>query len=98
MQDLFQFAADLSRTAVLTYSPDTDPSSIAIESLTISADAMPRHHVCRAVIYDLQPTQMVRAIAAVEARLREQFSYVHRTGWRAASDGIYLHFIASKGC
>jgi hypothetical protein len=94
MKDLFQFAAALSRTAVLTYSPDCDPSSIVLESVTIARNAMPHHFTARAVILDLQPPQMVKAIAAVEACIREQHPHFVKTGWRAASDGIYLHFAA----
>ena len=89
----FDFAVTTVRDT-FTYSPLTDPSRIQIESLTINADAMPRHHTARAVIFDLQPSQMVRAIAAVEARIREQFPHFVKTGWRGASDGIYLHFAA----
>jgi hypothetical protein len=89
----FDFAITTARDT-FTYSPACDPSSIQIESLTISGAAMPGHHTARAVIFDLQPGQMVRAIAAVEACIREQHPHFVKTGWRAASDGIYLHFAA----
>ena len=94
MKTLFQFAADLSRTAVVTYTPTCDPSSLVLESVTISADAMPHHFTARAVIFDLHPADMVRAIAAVEDRIRETYPWFRRTGWRAASDGLYIHFTA----
>ena len=91
----FRFAADLARLERISYSPACDPSRIQIESLTISDDPMPGHHTARAVIYDLQPVDMVKAIAAVEARIRAEWPCFRRTGWRAASDSLYVHFSAS---
>jgi hypothetical protein len=94
MKDLFHFAADLSRLDALTYAPSCDPRDLHLESVTISADAMPGHHVARAVILDLQPCDMVRAIVAVEARIGVAFPYFCRTGWRASSDGLTVYFSA----
>jgi len=70
--------------------------NVTLESLTISADVMPGHFVARAVIFDLQPSQMVAAIMAVEAAIKAQPSYAlaRRTGWRAASDGLTIYFYA----
>ena len=78
------------------------PSSVAVEgaspvvldSLTISADAMPGHYVANAVLLDLQPSQMVAALIAVEAAIREQYRFAVRTGWRAASDSLRVYFYA----
>jgi hypothetical protein len=84
------------RTArdTFTYSPTIDPNTIALESLTITADAMPHHFIARAVIFDLQPADMVRAITTVEARIRVESPHFHSTGWRAASDGVWIYFTA----
>ncbi len=68
--------------------------NVQLESLTISKDAMPHHYVARAVIFDLQPSQVVAAIVAVDDTLKVTYPLARRTGWRAASDGIYVHFYA----
>jgi hypothetical protein len=65
---------------------------VTLESLTISRDAMPHHYIARAVILDLQPSQMVAAIIVTEARIKQTHPYMHRSGWRAASDGITVYF------
>lgn len=65
--------------------------AIAIESLTITADAMPGHYVARAVILDLQPTQMVAAIIATMDRIRAEYPHAVRTGWRACSDSLTIY-------
>ena len=78
------------------------PSSVAVEaaapvvldSLTISADVMPGHYVANAVLLDLQPSQMVAALVAVEAAIRAQYQHAVRTGWRAASDSLRVFFYA----
>ena len=54
------------------------PSSVAVEaaspvvldSLTISADAMPGHYIANAVLLDLQPAQMVAALTGAGSDLR----------------------------
>jgi hypothetical protein len=94
MKDLFHFAADLSRLDALTYAPSCAPTDLHLESVTISADAMPGHHVARAIILDLQPADMVTAIVAVETRIRVAYPYFRRTGWRAAADGLTVYFSA----
>lgn len=66
---------------------------VHLESLTISPDLMPGHFIARAVILDLQPSQMVAAIMATESaiKVRHPLCY-YRTGWRRASDGLYIYF------
>jgi protein-arginine kinase len=68
--------------------------NVHLESLTISADVMPGHFVARAVIFDLQPSQMVAAIAAVDDAIKSQTKYAlaRRTGWRASSDSLTVYF------
>jgi hypothetical protein len=66
--------------------------SVQLESLTISPDAMPHHYLARAVILDLQPSQMVAAIMAVEDAIRATYPRMHRSGWSATSDGLRIHF------
>lgn len=66
--------------------------SIQIESLTITPDVLPSHYVARAVILDLEPHQMVAAIIATEAAIRKTHRFAHRSGWRAASDGLTIFF------
>ncbi len=39
---------------------------VALDSLTISRDAVPHHFIARAVILDLSPAQIVAAIVATE--------------------------------
>jgi hypothetical protein len=65
---------------------------VTLESLTISRDAMPHHYIARAVILDLQPSQMVEAINVTEARIKQTHPYAHRSGWSAASDGLRIYF------
>lgn len=65
---------------------------VTLESLTISRDAMPHHYIARAVIFDLQPEQMVAAIIATEARIKQTHRYAHRSGWSATSDGLRIYF------
>lgn len=91
--DYFGFAAGLVRTEAVAPTADTAVAP-SIESLMISADAMPHHYVARAVIYDLQPSQLVAAIMAVEREIKKTYPRAHRSGWRAACDGIYLYFYA----
>lgn len=67
-------------------------SGVTLESLTISRDVMPHHYVARAVILDLQPEQMVAAIIATEAAIKKTHRFAHRSGWRAASDGLTIYF------
>jgi hypothetical protein len=67
---------------------------VVLESLTISRAAMPHHFTARAVILDLQPSQMVAAIIATESAIRQTYPLARRTGWTAASDGLRIHFYA----
>lgn len=67
---------------------------VVLESLTIAPDAMPHHHVARAVILDLEPSQMVAAIMCVEAEIRKTYRHAYRTGWRATNDGLTVFFHA----
>lgn len=89
----FDLAVTTARET-FSHSPATDPTGIQIDSLTISADAMPHHYIARAVILDLAPDQMVKAITAAEDVIRQQYPYFHRTGWRGASDGLRIYFEA----
>jgi hypothetical protein len=75
------------QTAILSPS-----APVALESLTISRDTMPHHYIARAVILDLQPEQMVAAIIATEAAIKQTHRFAHRSGWRAASDGLTIYF------
>lgn len=68
--------------------------AIQLDSLIISRDVMPHHFVARAWILDLQPSQMVAAIVAVETEIRKTYPHMHRSGWRASSDGLYVYFHA----
>lgn len=68
--------------------------AIQLESLIITPDTMPHHYVARAWILDLQPSQMVAAIVAVEDEIRKTYPHMHRSGWRAASDGLRIYFYA----
>ena len=76
------------------YAPAVNPSGVALESLTIAPDVLPHHFTARAVILDLQPADIVKAIAAVEALIAAEYPCFHTTGWRGASDGIRLYFTA----
>jgi hypothetical protein len=69
--------------------------SIEVRSLTITPDVMPGHYVARAVILDLQPTQMVPAIMATMDRIEEHYRFDMRTGWKACSDGLTMYFTAA---
>jgi len=91
--DYFPFFVQTAREA-FTYSPTADPRTIRIESLTIAPDAMRHHFTARAVILDLQPADIVKAIAAVEARIAARYPRFVTTGWRGASDGVLLYFTA----
>ena len=62
--------------------------------MTISADVMPGHYVARAVLLDLQPSQMVAALVAVEAAIQAPHPHAVRTGWRACSDSLRVYFYA----
>lgn len=68
--------------------------NVTIESVTISRDVMPHHFTARAVILDLEPSQMVAAIVAVEDAIRAQYPRMQRSGWSATSDGLRVHFHA----
>ena len=68
--------------------------NVQIESLTISPDVMPHHYVANAKIDDLEPSQMVAAIVAVEAAIRQTFPAAYRSGWSAKSDGLRIYFHA----
>ena len=68
--------------------------AVHLESLTISPDVMPHHYVANAKIDDLEPSQMVAAIIAVEDAIRAQYPRMHRSGWSAKSDGLRVYFHA----
>ena len=89
----FEFAVTTARDT-FTSSPATDPRDILLESVTIAADAMPHHYTARAVVLDLQPADMLNAIAATEDRIRARYPHFRRTGWRAACDGLTVYFTA----
>ena len=80
-----------------TFSPLAILGNVHLESLTVSADAMPGHFVARAIILDLQPSQMVAAILAVETEIKHTYAFARRTGWRAASDGLTVYFYSWQG-
>ena len=69
-------------------------AAIQLDSLCISRDVMPHHYVARAWILDLQPSQIVAAIVAVEAEIKKTYPLMHRSGWRASAEGLYLYFYA----
>ena len=77
-----------------TLSPLAILGNVQLESLTISRDAMPHHFIARAVIFDVQPSQMVAAILAVETDVKHTYPRAVTTGWRAASDGLTIYFKA----
>jgi hypothetical protein len=54
---------------------------VVLESLTITPDVMPHHHVARAVILDLEPSQMVAAIMATEQAIKQTHRRMFRTVW-----------------
>ena len=81
-------------TATRSVSILTIAGNVHIESLTISPDVMPHHYVANAKIDDLDPSQMVAAIVAVEGAVRAQYPQMHRSGWSAKSDGLRLYFHA----
>ena len=68
--------------------------NLHIESLTISPDVMPHHYIANAKIDDLEPSQMVAAIVAVEVAIRQTYPNAHRSGWSAKSDGLRIYFHA----
>jgi hypothetical protein len=78
----------------VTRIPASAPPVVVLESVTISADALPHHYLARAVILDLQPSQMVAALVAVEAAIQLQHPHAVRTGWRACSDSLRVYFSA----
>jgi hypothetical protein len=49
-------------------------------------------YVANAKIDDLEPSQMVAAIIAVEDAIRATYPRMHRSGWSATSDGLRIHF------
>lgn len=69
-------------------------AEIVLDSLVITADAMPHHYIARAVILDLQPSDLVSAIDTVEETIRRTYPTAQRTGWRGACDGLTLYFHA----
>jgi hypothetical protein len=77
-----------------TVSPLAILGGVSLESLTISADAMPGHFIARAVILDLQPIQMVAAIIATMDAIQVRHRFARRTGWTATSDGLRIYFSA----
>jgi hypothetical protein len=68
--------------------------TIPVESVTIASDAMPGHFTARAIILDLQPSQMPAAILVVEDRITRVYPHARRTGWSATSDGLRIWFYA----
>ena len=68
--------------------------NIHIESLTISPDVRPHHYVANAKIDDLEPSQMVAAIVAVEDAIKQTYPNARRSGWAAKSDGLRIYFHA----
>ena len=84
----------LATALTQSFSPLAILGGVSLESLTLSADAMPGHYVGRAVIFDLQPSQMVAAILATEDAIKDTYPLAHRTGWRAACDGLTVYFSA----
>jgi hypothetical protein len=85
-------------STAVAFPPSTSPLAIlggvSLESLTVSADAMPGHYVDRAVIFDLQPTQMVAALIATMDAITVTHRFARRTGWSATSDGLRIYFSA----
>jgi hypothetical protein len=95
--DYLAIAANAARSQAQRFdvealAPSITSTEVVLDSLTISADVMPGHYVANAVLLDLQPSQMVAALVAVEAAIREQYRLAVRTGWRACSDSILVHF------
>jgi hypothetical protein len=80
--------------ALAPLSPLAILGGVSLESLTISADAMPGHYVANAVLLDLQPSQMVAALVTVEDAIKAQHRHAVRTGWRACSDSLRVYFTA----
>jgi hypothetical protein len=68
--------------------------NVQLDSLTISRDVLPHHYVARAVILDLQPSQMVAAIIATEDAIKQTYPHAHRSGWSATSDSLRIYFHA----
>jgi hypothetical protein len=55
---------------------------------------MPGHYIAWAVIFDLQPSQMVAAIIAAMDAVKATHRFAHRTVCRATSDGLTIYFSA----
>ena len=72
----------------------TNPTTIELESLTISRDVMPHHYIARAVILDLQPADIVSGIAAAMDAIQTTYPNAVRTGWSACCDGLRIYFYA----
>jgi hypothetical protein len=91
--DYFAIAAHLAREqAARQTTPETgDPQ---IDSLTISRDLMPHHYIARAVILDLQPSELVAAVGSTMDEITKQYPHAVRTGWRAECDGLRIYFYA----
>ena len=68
--------------------------NVQIESLTISRDVLPHHFIANAKINDLEPSQMVAAIVAIENAIRQTYPNAARSGWSAKSDGLRIYFSA----
>lgn len=68
--------------------------AVQLASLTISPDVMPHHFIANAKIDDLEPSQMVAAIVAVEDAIRATYPNARRSGWAAKSDGLRIYFHA----
>ena len=83
--------ATATRPAV---SPLALVGNVEIESLTFSPDVMPHHFIANAKIDDLEPSQMVAAIVAVEDAIRATYPNASRSGWSAKSDGLRIYFHA----
>ena len=66
--------------------------AVTVDALIISADVMPHTFVARAHIADLQPSQLVAALCAVEDAIKQTHPHARRNGWKAASDGLYVWF------
>jgi hypothetical protein len=86
--------AQAARLAAETLAPAVTPPAVGLDSLTIAADAMPHHYIARTVLLDLQPSQMVAALVAVEAAIHVEHPHAVRTGWRACSDSLRVYFSA----
>jgi hypothetical protein len=86
-------AANAARAHAARLAEEIDPPPV-IDSLTIAPDGLPHHYIARAVILDLQPSQRVAALIAVEAAIQGPHPHAVRTGWRACSDSLRVYFFA----